>query len=648
VSVANCPSCGAPIEFAIGSSAVVVCNYCRSVVARTDRGVESHGKVAALIETGSPLRTGVTGKYKNNGFRITGRTQLRHQAGGVWDEWYAAFDDGRWGWLAEAQGRFYVTFKVAADAPSLDQLQLAAPVPSVDGLVTAEIGEATLLSAEGELPWTPEPGGVYAYADLTGDARRFATIDYSEEPPVVFKGNEITLAELGVASGDLRRTRVATTALNCSKCGGALELRAPDQAERIWCPYCGAGHDIANGKLQYFAMRKKGRVEPAIPLGSSGTLSDTDGKGDVYVIAGFMQRAVKFDILYYWTEYLLYNAAKGFRWLVHSDEHWSFVTPLRPGEVSDPSGLNTSKTVGYEGRTYKIFQEATAKVTYVVGEFYWRVEVGESVDTVDYIAPPFGISKELTTAGAREVSYSHARYMQPEEVEQAFNVRDLTRPTTVGPMQPFPGSNLGKMWATMLLLLLVVAIVLAILLPGRTVLQQTIDASAAPPSAGMPENARMIFSEPFTLTGDHNVEIRGNAGVDNSWLYVEGDLVNEGSGRFESFEMPLEYYHGYDGGESWSEGKRARRVYLAHPPPGRYTLALGMQWQAGRMPASFNVTVREGVFRWPYFILTLLAISVLPVLAAIRRISWESQRWKDSSYTPFGQWQSSDDDDDEE
>ena len=643
MSVANCPSCGAPVEFAIGSSAVVVCTYCRSVVARTDRGVESHGKVAALIETGSPLRTGVAGKYKNNGFRVTGRTQLRHQAGGVWDEWYAAFDDGRWGWLAEAQGRFYVTFKVAANPPPLAQLQLAQPVPALDGLVTAEIGEATLLSAEGELPWTPEPGGVYAYADLTGDGRRFATIDYSEDPPVVFKGTETSVEELGIEPGHLRRTRVAAKALNCSKCGGVLELRAPDQAERIWCPYCGAGHDIANGKLQYFAMLKKKRVEPAIPLGSSGTI-----EGDVYVIAGFMQRAVKFDIFYYWTEYLLYNASKGFRWLVHSDDHWSFVTPLRPGEVDDVGGTQSVKTVAYGGRTYKIFQEATAKVTYVVGEFYWRVEVGETVDTVDYIAPPFGISKELTTSGAREVSYSHARYMPLEEVSQAFNVQDLTRPTTVGPMQPFPGSGLGRMWMAMLLALLVVALFLAIRLPGRTVLQQTIDASAVPPSTGMPENARMVFTEPFTLTGDHNVEIRGEASVNNSWLFVEGNLVDESSGRFESFEMPLEYYHGVDGGESWSEGKRARRVYLAHPPPGKYTLALGMQWQAGRTPDTLSVNVREGVFRWPYFILALLAISVLPVLATLRRISWESQRWKDSSYSPFGQVQSDDEDADDD
>jgi hypothetical protein len=289
----------------------------------------------------------------------------------------------------------------------------------------------------------------------------------------------------------------------------------------------------------------------------------------------------------------------------------------------------------------------------VVGEFYWRVEVGEAVDTVDYIAPPFGISKELTPAGAREVSYSYARYMPLEEVAQAFNVRDLTRPTTVGPMQPFPGASLGGMWAKMLLLLLVVAIVLAIRLPGKTVLQQTIDVSAVPQStgetaAGASANARMVFTEPFTLSGDHNVEIRGDATVDNSWLYVEGNLVNEPTGRFESFELPLEYYHGVDGGESWSEGRRGRRVFLAHPPQGRYTLALGVQWEPGKAPASLNVRVREGVFRWPYFLLALVAISILPVLAAIRRISWESQRWKDSSYTPFGQWKSSEDDDDDE
>ena len=141
-AAANCPSCGGPVTFAIGSSAVVVCQYCRSVVARTDRGLETFGKVADLIDTGSPLQAGATGNYRGKPFRLTGRTQLRHQAGGVWDEWYAAFDDGRWGWIAEAQGRFYVTFKVEADAPRMEQLRLGGPAWQAPA---AHVGDGTAL-----------------------------------------------------------------------------------------------------------------------------------------------------------------------------------------------------------------------------------------------------------------------------------------------------------------------------------------------------------------------------------------------------------------------------------------------------------------------------------------------------------------------
>ena len=35
---ANCPSCAGPIEFKAGSTIVLVCPFCRSAVARTDRG----------------------------------------------------------------------------------------------------------------------------------------------------------------------------------------------------------------------------------------------------------------------------------------------------------------------------------------------------------------------------------------------------------------------------------------------------------------------------------------------------------------------------------------------------------------------------------------------------------------------------------
>ena len=630
MSVANCPSCGGPVEFAIGSSAVVICGYCRSVVARTDRGVEAHGVVAALIDTGSPLRVGLAGKFRGNGFRISGRTQMRHQAGGVWDEWYAAFDDGRWGWVAEAQGRFYVTFKVAGDAPPLESLDLGMPVGS---FVVAEIGRAHLLSAEGELPWTPVPGSEYAYADLTGRERRFATIDYSETPPVFFKGVEATLSELGLEESALRRQKVSAKALNCTKCGGPLDLKMPEDAQRVFCPNCGAGHDIWQGSLQFLGVqKKKKKVEPVVPLGSTGTID-----GDPYVVAGFMQRAVRFDRDYFWTEYLLYNRERGYRWLVHSDDHWSFVTPLRPGEVGDwNAGGGVAKNVTYDGKRFRLFQDATARVTYVLGEFYWKVSAGEQVDTVDYIAPPYGISKEITREGAREVNYSHARYLTPREVAEAFGIERPPRPGAVGPMQPFPGPSLGLPFAILFLVLIAVAAGISIMKPRRTLVDRTFDLSAMPASS--------LFTDPFEVSGTDNVVIEGSANVDNEWLYVEGDFVNVATNALSEFQLPIEYYHGVDQGESWSEGDRFRSVYLSRPDKGQYVVRLAAQWQEGKPPRSFRLRVVEGVFRWSHFLLAIFVLSLPALLALVRYIRWEHERWKESSHSPFAAVSGGDDD----
>src|SRR5262245_16085252 len=123
--VAQCPSCAADIQFRASTSLVVVCQFCGHVIGRGDRGFQDLGKVADLVDSGSPLEIDLQGIYGQLTFTITGRVQLQHAAGGFWDEWYCLFADGRWGWLAEAQGRFYLTFQSDAHAlPTWDSLVL--------------------------------------------------------------------------------------------------------------------------------------------------------------------------------------------------------------------------------------------------------------------------------------------------------------------------------------------------------------------------------------------------------------------------------------------------------------------------------------------------------------------------------------------
>ena len=132
---ANCPSCAGPIEFTSGSTIVLVCPFCRSAVARNDRGLEDLGKVAEIADSQSPLKLGLKGTYKDTRFELTGRAQLRHELGGYWDEWYATFSNGWVGWLAEAQGRFYITFYQpmpdGVSLPTFAGLQLGQIVPEI-------------------------------------------------------------------------------------------------------------------------------------------------------------------------------------------------------------------------------------------------------------------------------------------------------------------------------------------------------------------------------------------------------------------------------------------------------------------------------------------------------------------------------------
>src|SRR5256885_1903935 len=204
---ASCPACGAQVLFKTGSSVVVVCESCNSVVARTDRGVEDAGKVADVVESGSPLEVGLGGVYLGVAFQLTGRAQLGHAAGGFWDEWYAAFSDGRWGWLAEAQGRFYLTFQIQVPAPnalpSFDSLQLGQPVwavPAQPPPVVAEKGTARMLAAEGEIPYLVKPGETYAYADLSGHGGAFRTLAHSRQTPPLFFGCEAAPGALGISA----------------------------------------------------------------------------------------------------------------------------------------------------------------------------------------------------------------------------------------------------------------------------------------------------------------------------------------------------------------------------------------------------------------------------------------------------------------
>lgn len=196
--VTNCPSCGAKVVFQSAASILAVCDYCKSTLVRRDLNVENIGKMAELHVDGSPLRLHAEGTYRNVHFAIIGRIQLRF-AQGLWNEWYLLFDDMRGGWLGEAQGTYAVSFltDVPEKPPAFDALQVGRTVRlKGKSFEVADLETALCIGGEGELPFQVGPGYRAPVADLTGEDNTFATIDYSEDPPLVFLGEYVEFNQL--------------------------------------------------------------------------------------------------------------------------------------------------------------------------------------------------------------------------------------------------------------------------------------------------------------------------------------------------------------------------------------------------------------------------------------------------------------------
>lgn len=648
--VARCPACGGQIEWTLGDSLVVVCSYCRSAVARADRQLSDLGKVADLADTGTVLRLGMKGTWKSVHFTLVGHGQLAHPAGGTWDEWYAAFSDGRWGWLAEAQGQLYLTFRGSfPDLPVYASLRVGEPLNA--DFVVAEKSQARALGVEGELPFAWRPGAEYDFVDLSGPSGVTATIDYSEDPPLFFVGRTVTLDELGIAAGTRvqkgEATSIKALELNCPNCHGPLPLRAPDQSLRVTCPSCDGLLDVQAGKLSYLRALDKLDEEPTLVLGRVGTLGDTK-----YTVLGFLRRGVTVDgTLYAWSEYLLHAPRIGFRWLVEANGHWMFVEPLAAGEAGSLD--ETRKT--FRKETFSIFQRGLATVLHVRGEFYWRVEAGETVESTDWIAPPHMVSAERSDD---EVNWSLGSHLPAAEVTRAFGVTTLPPAVGVGATQPFAHRDVVRWWPVLMALAVAVWLVVLGSRNERELFTQsfTLDPAVAPAEqnpaepaeAGEKVNTQVFFSGPLELAAHQSLEVQLDSSIDNNWLAVDGDLIAEDSGEVHAFGIPLEHYSGVEDGESWSEGSASASVYLPSVKAGRYTVRLEFQWPKAVQSPYARVRISQGAVNHLFLWLTLGAISLPAILCWLWMRAFEARRWRDADFTPQGNLNtgSSDGDDD--
>jgi hypothetical protein len=195
--VANCPNCGAKIVFQRSSSVQTVCEYCKSVLIRTDVDLKKVGQVADLPPDISPIQLNTEGIYRDKSFVVIGRILYEYDQGG-WNEWHFVTNDGKSGWLSDAQEEYAVSFLTTVQKlPAESQLQVGERFNwSGDCYSLSVITKAHYRGVQGELPFEYWDKTDVSFADFRTTSRKFATLDYSDEAPSLYLGEFVEFEDL--------------------------------------------------------------------------------------------------------------------------------------------------------------------------------------------------------------------------------------------------------------------------------------------------------------------------------------------------------------------------------------------------------------------------------------------------------------------
>ncbi len=422
----------------------------------------------------------------------------------------------------------------------------------------------------------------------------------------------------------------------CTVCQTDNPIYCKD-AKHYACGKCGALHvyDPARQAFTFLydnkeAMRQRGKIRP---------YSEAFLRGTWYRLIGITWLTEK-EQQTHWQEYLLIDNQQQIVTLSNYDGIWLMVK-----SISTHPELPTYEPNEFEldGEWYYLYSHYHTQVDAVQGEVPYDLLEREKVHTQEFLG------RERMYIQEDKTIWYTSEYIDAQEVKDGFELPDLdvhsqeNHPLRHNPLA-LPRYYNGFLGVVGILVSL---IQLSFIMLGMQKIAFEGNFSTIDPQTGA--GIAKMTSPPFIIHegfwGTKAIELETHAEVENNWVELYYTLINEKTGEEISFAQPVEYYYGYEDGESWAEGDKNIASLLSSVPPSTYRLEIEPITSAGELggtitpvtpvPVHFSVTVKEDVTIWLNYIIVMTLLVLAGIIHYFRFRARDMKRWELSNLNPY-------------
>lgn len=343
----------------------------------------------------------------------------------------------------------------------------------------------------------------------------------------------------------------------CPKCSHINSINLNFTVEQYVCSNCNGIIDSAENK--YIKEVSKSQYFTSLRIGQKGKIEGTE-----YTVVAIVIR--KTGRNYKWAEYYLKDNNLNDAFLSESEGHWVFMKPL-----SQPF-KTTKYSATYNDESYRKYETTQCSISSAYGFFEDSLKYGVASYS-EYVRGEKMISVE--NHGENKTYYLEGRHFSTSELKRAFKTLDyIPSKNGYGIVQPFL-INTKQIINIFGITAILISLFQFFNYSTRTnyeVFKDSIRFDSV--------RNKELISKSFELRGaSAPLEVKLFSNVDNSWANVELSLVNEKTNETEYTSKDIEQYHGYEGGENWSEGSKSEEFNFCGVAPGKYHFVISAQKQ---------------------------------------------------------------------